>query len=215
VITEDCVFTELVKGRFVVSDRYKYSGLVYQTLASPFGSVTEKWVEELNWFAPPPHIFVYLDVPAEVAWKRIPEAKTSVQLYENIEQLKRVKQRFDEVVERLVKEPEYCPGAKEPRWFSKLRELLEGYTGLNIAPENLYPEGFCYPIVVWVKGVDNGRERNIEEVADDIEAAIIYIIAKYLSRKVKEETVENAERRIEASRGRGVLTIYGRVSKQQ
>ncbi|RUM47708.1 MAG: dTMP kinase [Hyperthermus sp.] len=204
---EDCILAELVRGRLIVSDRYKYSSFTYQASKSPLGFVPENWIESLNWFAPPPHILIYLDVPPSVAWRRI-KARSIIQLYEVPEWLKHVKQEFNRIMERYSREPEYCPGSKNPHWLNIIREFLS-----NIGPEDLYPRGLCYPIIVHVKGVDNNGERAVNDVANDIEAAVIFVLTNYLSRSVGRERANVAKRIIEASRKRGLLTIHAKLNK--
>ena len=61
------VLPALSKGMVVVSDRYKLSSMVYQTLSG----ADPKWVEELNRFAPDPHLTILLDLPPEESFTRL------------------------------------------------------------------------------------------------------------------------------------------------
>ena len=69
---ENRVKPALQKGKIVVSDRYVYSSLAYQGAAG----LDLKWIEEINRFALPPDLAIYIDVPPEVVVKRIKRKKT-------------------------------------------------------------------------------------------------------------------------------------------
>ena len=55
---EDSIVKQLLAGRWVVQSRYYYSSIVYQGMMM---GVPITRVAQLNWFAPPPHILVFLD----------------------------------------------------------------------------------------------------------------------------------------------------------
>ncbi|MEM3737467.1 MAG: dTMP kinase [Candidatus Bathyarchaeia archaeon] len=57
---------KLRQGIVVVSDRYLYSSLAYQGAAGR----DLKWLREINFFAPKPHLTVYLDLPPSESLKR-------------------------------------------------------------------------------------------------------------------------------------------------
>ena len=57
----------LREGRIVVSDRYVCSSLAYQGAAG----LDMKWIEEINRFALPPDLGIYIDVPPEVVVRRL------------------------------------------------------------------------------------------------------------------------------------------------
>jgi dTMP kinase len=54
-------------GKIVVSDRYVYSSLAYQGAAG----LDMKWIEKINKLAFPPDLSIYIDVPPEVAVRRL------------------------------------------------------------------------------------------------------------------------------------------------
>lgn len=103
----------LAKGEIVVSDRYLYSSLAYQG-----GSGLDlDWIEELNKFALKPDLALYIDIPPEVAIKRLNREKS---VMEKLETQKRVREVYLQMVEegRMV----YVDGNRPIRAVS--REIL-------------------------------------------------------------------------------------------
>ncbi len=60
----------LMEGVTVLSDRYDYSSVAYQSLTSDAGGASIEWVQELNRHARRPDLTIVLDVPPEVAKRR-------------------------------------------------------------------------------------------------------------------------------------------------
>ena len=83
----------LARGEIVVSDRYLYSSLAYQGVSG----LDISWIEELNKFALKPDLALYIDVPPEVAIKRLSKEKS---VMENLETQKKVR----EIYLRMVKD---------------------------------------------------------------------------------------------------------------
>jgi len=84
----------LASGGVAVSDRYKYSSVAYQGVAVGF-----EWVEAVNSRVPDAHAIIFLDVPVEVALRRIAE-RGEREALEDPEFLSRVRRAFDVVLER-------------------------------------------------------------------------------------------------------------------
>jgi dTMP kinase len=82
----------LMEGKVVVSDRCVYSSLAYQGAAG----LKLEWIEEINRFALPPDLALYIDVPPEVVVKRIRRKKS---LMERLETQRRVKQVYMKFVD--------------------------------------------------------------------------------------------------------------------
>jgi dTMP kinase len=76
-------------GFFVVSDRYVLSSLAYQSLYAELG-----WVKEVNRFAINPDLTIFLDVPVDVAVKRIASSRPDKDIYEDKETLTRVYEAY-------------------------------------------------------------------------------------------------------------------------
>jgi dTMP kinase len=69
---ENMVKPALQEGKIVISDRYVYSSLAYQGAAG----LDLKWIEEINKFALPPDLAIYIDIPAEVVFERLRREKS-------------------------------------------------------------------------------------------------------------------------------------------
>jgi dTMP kinase len=83
----------LREGKIVVSDRCVYSSLAYQGAAG----LDLEWIEEINRFALPPDLSLYIDVPPEVVVKRIRRKKS---VMERLETQRRVKQVYIKFVDK-------------------------------------------------------------------------------------------------------------------
>jgi len=81
----------LEEGKIVVSDRYLYSSLAYQGAAG----IDLNWIEEINRHAIRPDLAIYIDVPPEVAVKRIRRRRSVMETLQT-------QQRVREVYMRLV-----------------------------------------------------------------------------------------------------------------
>jgi dTMP kinase len=82
----------LKEGKIVVSDRCVYSSLAYQGAAG----LDLEWIEEINRFALPPDLTLYIDVPPEVVVKRIRRKKS---VMERLETQQRVQEFYMKYVD--------------------------------------------------------------------------------------------------------------------
>jgi dTMP kinase len=87
---EQEVKPELRKGKVVVSDRCVYSSLAYQGAAG----LDLDWIEDINKFALPPDLALYLDVPPEIVVKRIRRKKSVMERLETQRRVKEVYMKF-------------------------------------------------------------------------------------------------------------------------
>jgi dTMP kinase len=83
----------LREGKIVVSDRCVYSSLAYQGAVG----LNLEWIEEINRFALPHDLALYIDVPPEVVVKRIRRKKS---VMERLETQRRVKQVYMKFVDK-------------------------------------------------------------------------------------------------------------------
>jgi dTMP kinase len=90
----------LAAGRWVVSDRYYHSSLLYQSLDGDLG-----WVRALNSHARPPDVTYVLDVPAEVAAGRRLARGATAELYETDPIQRRLAVMYRELPRLLPGEP--------------------------------------------------------------------------------------------------------------
>lgn len=80
----------LKEGKIVVSDRCVYSSLAYQGAAG----LDLEWIDEINRFALPPDLAIYIDVPPEVVVKRIRRKKSVMERLETQRKVQEVYMRF-------------------------------------------------------------------------------------------------------------------------
>jgi dTMP kinase len=80
----------LREGKIVVSDRCVYSSLAYQGAVG----LNLEWIEEINRFALPPDLALYIDVPPEVVVKRIRRKKSVMERLETQRRVKQVYMKF-------------------------------------------------------------------------------------------------------------------------
>jgi dTMP kinase len=83
------ILPPLKEGWVVVTDRYVMSSLAYQgTTCDP------EFVERINAQAPAPDLTILLDVPVAVCRARIAASRRGADLFEDAEQLTRVRKRY-------------------------------------------------------------------------------------------------------------------------
>jgi len=75
---ENTIKPALQEGKIVISDRYVYSSLAYQGAAG----LDLRWIKEINKFAISPDLAVYIDIPAEVVFKRLKREKSVMENFQ-------------------------------------------------------------------------------------------------------------------------------------
>lgn len=89
----------LDSGKDVICDRYYYSTLAYQGHSTDY-----EWTKRMNLDCPEimkPDVCIYLDLTPEQSLDRISRGRESVEIYENLETLSRVRAAFMRVFEDL------------------------------------------------------------------------------------------------------------------
>ena len=89
----------LESGQDVICDRYYYSTLAYQGHSTDY-----EWTKRMNLDCPEimkPDVCIYLDLTPEQSLDRISRGRESVEIYENLETLSRVRAAFMRVFEDL------------------------------------------------------------------------------------------------------------------
>lgn len=76
----------LAAGRWVISDRYVLSSLAYQGAAG----LDADWLVEINTFAIEPDVTIFIDTPPDVCIQRIHQRSSSLELYDDVEQLRKI-----------------------------------------------------------------------------------------------------------------------------
>jgi dTMP kinase len=93
------ILPNLAEGITVLSDRYVYSSLVYQTETS--GDLQNlPWVESMNRRAPRPDLTIVLDVSPVVAARRRLQRRQTEELYDDAELQERLARRYRELPAR-------------------------------------------------------------------------------------------------------------------
>lgn len=87
------VLPNLEKGITVISERYYYSTIAYQSVL--YG-VDPGWIREMNRFARKPDLVIYLDISPEESIRR---AKTTDR-HENIGFQRKIKKAFGEIIQK-------------------------------------------------------------------------------------------------------------------
>lgn len=102
---------KLNQGIDVICDRYYYSTMAYQ------GSLTDyDWLKNMNYNCPEimhPDLLIFLDLTPEQSMERIEKNRTSTEIYENIEQLTKTRNKFMEVLKDLTDENAYVVNAED------------------------------------------------------------------------------------------------------
>lgn len=89
----------LENGVTVICDRYYYSTLAYQGQSTDY-----QWVKAMNLLCPDirkPDLCIYVDLLPEQSLERIMSGRDSVEIYENVETLTRVREQFLSVINDL------------------------------------------------------------------------------------------------------------------
>lgn len=96
----------LADGVDVICDRYYYSSMAYQ------GSETDAdWVRDMNLNCPEirrPDICVFLDLTPEQSMERIGKGRVTLEIYENVDRLTRVREQFYRVFDSLKNTDRIC-----------------------------------------------------------------------------------------------------------
>jgi len=82
------------QGWMVISDRYLWSSLAYQSLKTPWSLI-----QAANALAPDPDLVVMLHVPPEVAMSRMQGSRPGLDVFENLETLRQVEQAYREALQ--------------------------------------------------------------------------------------------------------------------
>ena len=92
-----CEVEPLVQaGWLVVSDRYVWSSLAYQSLDAPM-----EWVAHINRFAPAPDLLIVLDVAPDVGLSRVDASRPGREIFEREETLDHVAGAYREALKVL------------------------------------------------------------------------------------------------------------------
>ncbi len=122
-ITRD-VKPSLKEGKIVVSDRCVYSSLAYQGAAG----LDLEWIEEINRFAFPPDLAIYIDVPPEVVVKRIRRKKSVMERLETQRRVQKVYMRFVDNGKLMLIDGDRKKGEVEQNLLTVILDFLQNKT---------------------------------------------------------------------------------------
>lgn len=118
---ENDVKPALKEGKVVVSDRCVYSSLAYQGAAG----LDLEWIEEINRFAFPPDLALYIDVAPEVVVKRIRRKKSVMERLETQRRVQKVYMKFVENGKLMPLNGDRKKGEVEQKILNVILEFLE------------------------------------------------------------------------------------------
>lgn len=90
---EEEVEPMLAAGKTVLTDRYLFSSLAYQSVDLPL-----KWVEGLNRFARLPDIVIYIEVSVETALSRLARFRQGTEIFETRTFLERLTANYEKIL---------------------------------------------------------------------------------------------------------------------
>lgn len=100
LLNEESGLVRIVKeGRSIVTDRYYFSSYAYNGV-----HVDLDWVIAANSLCPQilkPDVHIFIDVPPEVCMQRINANRQGTELYENLDNLTRVRNKYMEAFDKL------------------------------------------------------------------------------------------------------------------
>lgn len=90
--TDDGVLKQIREGMMVITDRYYFSSYAYHSVHVPMEWVIASNALSAEILRPNAHIFV--DVDPEICMERIKNERTSIELYETLDNLKKVREQY-------------------------------------------------------------------------------------------------------------------------
>ncbi len=96
------ILKKLEEGYTVITDRYYFSSYAYQST-----HVDQDWVIKANSLSANllrPDVNIYIDITPEISIERLKKGRSSIELYETLENLQNVRNKYFEVFELLKSE---------------------------------------------------------------------------------------------------------------
>ena len=97
--TTNGMLKKLEEGYTVITDRYYFSSYAYQGVHVPIDWVIQ--AHSLSADLLRPDLNIYLDMPPEICMNRLSKGRSSLELYETIENLRNVKNKYFEAFDKL------------------------------------------------------------------------------------------------------------------
>ena len=102
---------QLAQGNHVITDRYVYSSLAYQSLDQDLG-----WLAEINRMAPEPALTVYLRTDPDMARERLKARKSQRDLFEVLELQRRIAMNYDAILGSSMTDGAWVLDPAGSRW---------------------------------------------------------------------------------------------------
>lgn len=93
------ILKKLDDGYTVITDRYYFSSYAYHGIHMPLD-----WVIEANSLSADllrPDLNIYIDISPEISMRRLNSGRSSIELYETMDNLRNVRNKYLEVIEQL------------------------------------------------------------------------------------------------------------------
>jgi dTMP kinase len=112
------ILKNLEEGYTVITDRYYFSSYAYQSI-----HVDQDWVIKANSLSAElrrPDLNIYIDISPELSIDRLNKGRESIELYETLENLQNVRDKYFEIMELLKAEEKVLivDGNREPETIS-------------------------------------------------------------------------------------------------
>ena len=95
------ILNALKEGFIVVTDRYVYSSIAYQSVYTNNIKLSFNDIRRINWFVPDADIIVFLDVPPAICLERIKNTRNIIEVFESINYLSRIYNNYITLLEQL------------------------------------------------------------------------------------------------------------------
>ena len=102
----DGIVKKMIEGYTVITDRYYFSSYAYNGT-----HIDMDWVIEANKMSTQilkPDMNIFIDVPPEVSMQRISAGRNGTELYETLENLQNVRNKYMEAFDKLKNEENIC-----------------------------------------------------------------------------------------------------------
>jgi dTMP kinase len=130
------ILKKLEEGYTVITDRYYFSSYAYQGT-----HMSQDWVIEANSLSASllrPDLNIYIDILPDIAMARLHSGRSSIELYETIENLQQVREKYMEAFEKLKSEETIfiTDGNRPAEWIAKdiWQEVTKKNTGAVLQP---------------------------------------------------------------------------------
>jgi len=97
--TKDGILKKIEEGFTVITDRYYFSSYAYQGTHMP-----QDWVIMANSISADvlrPDLNIFIDIAPEVSFERVSKNRDKIELYESVENLKQVRNKYFEAFDKL------------------------------------------------------------------------------------------------------------------